>query len=224
MAGCTVCTAPWLHLVQWLDSNSNGWDSSAGLYERGILDCRPVAVIYFSISVQLLFQLKIEKIFFIQKVFLTVICRKQDNMKSVKSLGSMYRRLQVLHVTATRAISITLRGQQFLCLVLIVRSLYGVLVVDGPDRGRMVVGTIAHFGYLRGVFKAVAEVYDRSGAFLSSWKIHKGNSWFRRFHPSCRPMQVKMGSLFHVDHSMMLTMWDIIVNSTVSLLISESVI
>ena len=148
--------------------------------------------------------------------------RQSANEFTLMKDAMTYRQLQVAQSVAKDAISIALQGQQCLCVVLIMRSLYGALVVDGPERGRMIVGIIAHFGFLRGVFKAVAEVSENSDAILSSWSIHGHDKWFRRFRRSCRALRFGMSGLYYVDHSMMLSMWAIILDGTVNLLVTGS--
>ena len=153
-----------------------------------------------------------------------LICRRirQPTTSTLVKDALAYRKLQVVQIMATDAVSIVLQVQQFLCIILIMRSLYGALVVDGPERGRMIVGIIAHFGFLRGVFKAVAEVYGNSDQVLASWSIHGRDKWFKRFRMSCRALKIDIAGLYYVDHSLMLTMCAIILDGTVNLLVTGS--
>ena len=75
--------------------------------------------------------------------------------------------------------------------------------------------------YLRMAYKVLAQFFDISQATLQSWKQSSQDQWFRRFLVSCQPIKMKIGSLYYVDRGMVLTLLAIIVDSTVSLLLTH---
>ena len=92
--------------------------------------------------------------------------------------------------------------------------------VPGPVKARMIVGAISNWFYLRGTFKTLGRVYDTSMEAMTSWRDHGEDRWFRRFQRSCRSLRVDMAGLYYVDTNMITTMFSIIVDSAVSLLLS----
>ena len=134
-----------------------------------------------------------------------------------------YRQLQVLQGIASNGISKVMLGQKLLCLTLVIRCLYGTVMIRDPQRWRLVTDVIGHLGFLHSVFKAVAYTYGSSEEALETWKFQRHNPLFRRLHRSCTPLKMRIGGMYHVDQSMMLSMWCFILDGTVNLVLTGSV-
>ena len=135
-----------------------------------------------------------------------------------------YRQLQVLHGIASDGISKAMQGQKLLCLTLVIRCLYGTVMIRDPQRVHLISDVISHLGFLHGVFKAVANTYGNSKGALKTWNAHGHNVLFRKLHRSCSPLKMSVGRMYYVDHSMMLSMWSFILNGTVNLVLTGSVL
>ena len=96
-------------------------------------------------------------------------------------------------------------------------------MIRGPHKWQLVTDIISHLGFLNAVFKAVACTYESSGEALETWKSQGHNKLFRRMHRSCTPLKVKIAGMYHVDQSMMVSMWSFIMDGTVNLVLTGSI-
>ena len=69
--------------------------------------------------------------------------------------------------------------------------------------------------------KNMAEVHEHFEAMLSSWRRLPGqDAWMRRFLRSTRPRGITVGNYFTVDRGLVLTVAGIIINNTVTVLMT----
>ena len=101
--------------------------------------------------------------------------------------------------------------------MLVIRSMYGILTISGPQKIRMAIDTLAHLGYLHGLFKAIANTNAKSVETLACWKIQDGDMLCRRARRACAPLRADVAGLYNIDHPMMLTLWATILDKTVAL-------
>ena len=123
-----------------------------------------------------------------------------------------YRQLQVLQGIASDALAKVMVGQKLLCLTLVIRCLYGAIMIRGPHRFQVVTDIISHSGFLSAVFSAVANTYESSEESLEGWNFQRHNGLIRRLHRSCTTLKIRMGGMYHGDQSMMLSIWSFILD------------
>ena len=104
---------------------------------------------------------------------------------------------------------------------MIIRSIYGALKGEGLVRVLQGVVGFCAWLYLQLAFRALGSIHETSDQALRMGRRMNGNSWFRRFLRSCKPLKVTVGGLYYVDRGMPLTLAAIILESTVNLLIAE---
>ena len=92
-------------------------------------------------------------------------------------------------------ISKAMQGQKLLCLTLVIRCLYGTVMIRDPQRVHLISDVISHLGFLHGVFKAVANTYRNSKWALTTWNAHGHNVLFRKLHRSCSPLKMSVGRM-----------------------------
>ena len=216
LESCTVCPSPSLHFIQWLLCAMLGRDQPCHLCDYGSTDCTDVNVSKKKNQHVILFA----NLCFARRLKNGEKADERTLLARIKA----YRQLQVLQGIASDAISKVIQGQKLLCLTLVIRCLYGTIMVRDPQRWRLVTDVIGHLGFLHSVFKAVAYTYERSEEALENWKSQRHNGLFRRMHRSCTPLKMRIGGMYHVDQSMMLSMWSFILNGTVNLVLTGSVL
>ena len=145
------------------------------------------------------------------------------NEEALLARFKAYRQLQVLQGIAHDAIARAMIGQKLLCLTLVIRCLYGAIMIRGPHRWQLVTDVVSHLGYLSAVFSAVARTYESSEEALTTWKSQRHNPLFRRIHRSCTPLKLRVGGMYHVDQGMMLSMFSFVLDGTVNLVLTGSV-
>ena len=139
----------------------------------------------------------------------------------MEQTASVYRRQQILQALANDVFVLSVPGHQVLFVLLCFRATAGALMMTGAVKVRMLIGAISNWIYLCGTFRTLAKVYDTSTGAVGSWKDQGQEKWFRKFQRSCgRSLRVEMGGLYHVDTHMIATMFSIIIDGTVSLLLS----
>ena len=215
---CTVCSSPRLHCIQWFLCTMLRRGQPGHLCECSSTDCTDANVSKHKTRFRAWTVCKIAWFGFRLK--------NNENAAEHTLLARIYsyRQLQVLQGIANEAISKVIQGQKLLCLTLVIRCLYGTIMVRDPQRWRLVTDVIGHLGFLHSVFKAVAYTYGSSEEALETWKSQRQNGLFRRLHRSCTPLKMRIGGMYHVDQSMMLSMWSFILNGTVNLVLTGSVL
>lgn len=74
---------------------------------------------------------------------------------------------------------------------------------------------------LLGMFSNFAELHSLSEDSIHSWKIGiLRQSWFAKFHHSCRPLKIYIGNFYYADRQLLLTIISIIIDNVTSLIIS----
>ncbi|CAG7816126.1 unnamed protein product [Allacma fusca] len=68
---------------------------------------------------------------------------------------------------------------------------------------------------------SLAEHLEMSEMVLRSWKYQHEPKWFRKFHKSCRPLCTQNGGFGFIDRRICLTLLEIIVSNSTSLIISS---
>ena len=133
----------------------------------------------------------------------------------------VYKTAQILHTKANYVYQISLPGHKILFVLLCVRSIYGAMTIQSGVRVLLaIVGSLA-LVYLRVTFKILAKFFDLSDGGLQAWKRSSQDGWFKRSLQSCQPLKMQIGSFYYVDRGMVPTLFSIIVQSTVSLLLSS---
>ena len=97
-------------------------------------------------------------------------------------------------------------------------------MLRGPERVELFMDVTGHLGYLYGVFRATADTYANSVTTLESWKGYGQDGLVKRLQKSCVPLKMNMSGLYFVDHGMMLSMWAFVLDGTVNLVLSGSVL
>ena len=133
----------------------------------------------------------------------------------------LYHALEILRVKHGAALGPPIAAHKIPFALVIIRGIYGALKGEGLVRILQgVVGGSAWL-YLHLAFRALGSIHDTSDEALRVSRRMNGNSWFRRFLRSCKPLKVSVGGLYYVDKGMPLTLAGIILESTVNLLIAE---
>ena len=135
-------------------------------------------------------------------------------------LSKSYRCLQVLQSRANETFKYPLAAIQVLFLSLTIRSIYGMVKMEGELRILHLNNTYGNVLFLVVLFKVLGKVYERSGATLLKQKSLMGRvKWFRRHHRSCWPLQFEVAGLYYVDPGMSLTMGSFVVQNVANMLI-----
>ena len=146
---------------------------------------------------------------------------EQETPAQLEKVASVYRRQQVLQAMANDVFVLSVPGQQVLFVLLCFRVTAGAFMMTGAVKVRMLIGAACNWIYLRGTFGTLGRVYDTSTEAVNSWKDQGRMKWFRKFQRSCRrSLRVEMAGFYFVDTNMIITMFSIIVDGTISLLLT----
>ena len=84
---------------------------------------------------------------------------------------------------------------------------------------RMLMGGLAVYVTSK-IFKYLAQVCEESEAAVRQWRSNSKTPWSLKFWRSCHPLKVQVGQYYHADKGLVLTILDIIANSTASLVLT----
>ena len=143
------------------------------------------------------------------------------NRHNVASMTMVYRTTQILHKKANYVYAIILPGHKILFLLACIRSIYGAMKIQSGVRVLLAIVASLILVYLRVTFKILSQFFDLSRECLHAWKRSTQDGCFKRSLKSCQPLKMQIGSFYYVDRGMVLTLFSIIVDSTVSLLLSS---
>ncbi|CAG7730352.1 unnamed protein product, partial [Allacma fusca] len=77
--------------------------------------------------------------------------------------------------------------------------------------------------FLINIWENMGQTYEISSGVLQSWKDMEGSAlWFKKYLRSVKPIRVFIGSFFYADRQIKLTIISIVLNQTLSLLLSTS--
>lgn len=71
-------------------------------------------------------------------------------------------------------------------------------------------------------FQNFATLYEHSAKVLRSWKDAPKRKWFVKYSRACRPLNVRVGSYYYADESMILTILSTVVSVTANLVLTFS--
>ena len=112
-----------------------------------------------------------------------------------------------------------LASTKVLLLLAGIRCIYGAVKMEGELRMLNLNCSILCVSFLGGLFRALGQVYEKSGEVLLLHSTGNGDKWLRRFHRSCRPLRVEIAGLYFVDPAMSLTMGSFVAENVGNLLI-----
>ena len=97
----------------------------------------------------------------------------------------------------------------------------GVVKTDGYIRIFNLNTTIGTVIFLSVFFQALGKVYEESTEVLAERKYLVNDKWIRRFHRSCRPLNIQVPGMYFVDLQMSLTMGSFVIQNVVNMLIRD---
>ena len=133
--------------------------------------------------------------------------------------ANKYRCLQLMQARANERFKHMLASLKVLFLSVLIRSMYGVVKIDGALRLFNLNVAILGDGFLGVLLKTYGKVFEESERALLDRKVAIGDRRFRRFHQSCRPLTFEIGGLYFVDRGLSLTVGSFVAQSVAGMLI-----
>ena len=143
----------------------------------------------------------------------------RENLRSAAAFHSLYRMLEVQHAMFHRCFrDLFLTSNKAIFAAAAVLGMYGTIKIPGPRAISMgvVVGVILL--YFKTFFHTLANLHTASQRLLESRK--GGDRYMRKFTRSCRPLSVYLGAYCYVGHTTVLVLYGVIVNATITLLLT----
>ena len=133
-----------------------------------------------------------------------------------------YRRLQIMQLYTNKLWSTTNILYEIIFITGAVLGFYGSVRLKGARALQQICVGIFYFSTLIHLWKNMSEVYETSVELLHGWKDMIKDKWFRRFLQSTRPARMNIGSFYYADREIILTIMQIIMNNTCTLIMSTS--
>lgn len=133
-----------------------------------------------------------------------------------------YRRLQIMQLYTNKLWSTTNILYEIIFITGAVLGFYGSVRLKGARALQQICVGIFYFSTLIHLWKNMSEVYETSVELLHGWKDMVKDKWFRRFLQSTRPARMNIGSFYYADREIILTVTQIIMNNTCTLIMSTS--
>lgn len=146
----------------------------------------------------------------------------KSTMRLPRNRAATYRELQVLLSTVNYTFAYVLPGHKLLFMLLTIRAVYMMVKFPGLPRLLGILLVAALGTYLGLIFTFLARFYEYSRETLFSWRSPQAgqDQWSLKCRRSFRPMKVEIGGFYYVDFGIVLTMFSIIIDYSVNLLLT----
>ena len=142
-----------------------------------------------------------------------------ENMRSAAAFIHLYRTLQVQHAVFHRCFRyMFLTSNKAMFSAVAVLGMYGAIKIPGPRAISMGGVAVTILLYFKTFFNTLANLHTASQRLLESRK--GGDRYMRKVTRSCRPLSVYLGGYYYVSHTTVLVLCGVIVNATITLLLT----
>ncbi|CAG7817817.1 unnamed protein product, partial [Allacma fusca] len=134
-----------------------------------------------------------------------------------------FHRLQIIHGFYNKLWSTSNACVEVVTLAASSLTFYLAVRLSGARSAHQLIVAAFATSFLINIWENMGQTYEISSEVLQSWTVMKGSTlWFKKYLRSVKPIRVIIGTFFYADRQIKLTIFSIILNQTLSLLLSIS--